>query len=63
MSSKSILTKLYSGKLKISIKPQYVDEIPKFYTGTIQDIINTTSTNSQFRMKILADLELDLFYR
>ncbi|MGC8574377.1 MAG: ribosome biogenesis/translation initiation ATPase RLI [Thermoplasmata archaeon] len=34
------LEDIYSGKSKISLKPQYVDLIPKYYSGTVQQLLS-----------------------
>ncbi|MEM4089345.1 MAG: ribosome biogenesis/translation initiation ATPase RLI, partial [Thermoplasmatales archaeon] len=31
---------LYSGKMKVSLKPQYVDSIPRYFNGKISDLIS-----------------------
>ncbi len=32
-------TELYSGKLNVSFKPQYVDDIPKVFNGIVKDLL------------------------
>lgn len=35
----SYFESLYSGKLRVSLKPQYVDSIPRFYSGMVRDLM------------------------
>ncbi|MGC9122838.1 MAG: ribosome biogenesis/translation initiation ATPase RLI [Thermoplasmata archaeon] len=38
---------LYNGKLKVALKPQYVDSIPRIYSGKVKDLINRIESSKK----------------
>lgn len=51
-------TELYDGKLKVVIKPQYVDQIPKVVGGLVKDHIKDDGLISKFELDPLLDKEV-----
>ncbi len=48
--------KLAKNEIKFAIKPQYVDQIPKFFKGKVRDLLAKVSKNYE---KIVKELELE----
>ena len=44
---------LYSGKINVTLKPQYVDLIPKYFTGSVKELLSQYGDSV---MQILSDL-------
>ncbi len=55
---------LYSGKIKISTKPQYVDIIPRLYSGSVKSLLDKIESNKKdeilelLNMKKLLDRDI-----
>lgn len=47
--------------LKIAVKPQYIDYIPKVFNGTVGDLLKTTDERNKLA-EIAAALKLDVIY-
>jgi len=54
------LKSIYSGKLKISLKPQYVDLIPKHFSGKVSELLGQYGDNAK---KVLEELGVDDIYK
>jgi ATP-binding cassette subfamily E protein 1 len=54
------LKSIYSGKLKISLKPQYVDLIPKHFSGKVSELLGQYGDNAK---KVLEKLGVDGIYK
>ena len=46
--------KLSKGKIKVSYKPQYVDAIPKFFDGTVSELLESTDETGESKRLIKA---------
>lgn len=51
---------LYDQKIKISIKPQYIDLIPKMFNGTVNELLNQNKLNKDKLCKLINNLDLSL---
>ncbi len=55
---------LYDGKIKVALKPQYVDSIPKMYSGKVRELISRIDGNkkdeiiSRFRIENLMERDI-----
>jgi len=53
------LSKLVDGKMRCSFKPQYVDSIPKAYTGKVRELVDKIEDPVSDRDAILQRLQVD----
>ncbi len=54
----SYFEKVSNGKIKVSYKPQYIDEIPKVVNGKVFDVLESVDEQNKLK-NILQNLELD----
>ncbi|MHC1610022.1 MAG: ribosome biogenesis/translation initiation ATPase RLI [Candidatus Methanospirareceae archaeon] len=50
---------LSKGRIKVSFKPQYVDAIPKFFDGTVSELLESTDETGELKQLIKA-FELEM---
>lgn len=49
----AFFTKLYGGELTVSIKPQYVDDIPKVFEGEVRELLEKQGSDEE--VKVVCD--------
>ncbi len=50
--------KLYNNQIKVSIKPQYIDQIPKYFKGTVLELFQKNNLNNNIFKNMIEDLNI-----